>query len=321
MNGLLNPNNRLIALARDRRRPTPFLLALLLSVVVSLLAPTVGLFAIQALFFPESLYPTQEPIRAAAELVSWLVVGFGMSILFVWLWFRFFEGRSFSTLGLENRSAPGKVLRGVLLGLLIMVSIAGILAALGYANFEQEDPRIQGVAALDSVLLVAVGWAVQGSAEEIISRGWLLQTAATRYGPLVGILLSSLAFASFHLFNADITALAIVNVFLAGTFFALYALYEGSLWGVCALHATLNWAEANIFGFELYGQEMPGGVLFNLRQSGPDAFTGGGVGVGVTGGLAWTVVFVVAILVVVLLFRHREKAGKETPGGNRPDQE
>ena len=321
MNSLLSPNSRLIALARSRRRPTPFLLALLLSVVVSLLAPTVGLSAIQALFFADSPDPIQEPMRAATELVSWLVVGFGMSILFVWLWLRLFEGRSFRTLGFENRSAVGKILKGVLLGLLIMASIAGILAALGYANFEQEDPRLQGVSALDGVILVAVGWAVQGSAEEIISRGWLLQTAATRYGPPAGVLLSSLAFAFFHLFNADITALALANVLLAGTFFALYALYDGSLWGVCALHATLNWAEANIFGFELYRQEMPGGVLFNLRQSGPDAFTGGGVGVGMTGGLAWTTVFVVALTALLLLFRYRDKASKEPPSGVRRDLE
>lgn len=319
MNSLLGQNSRLIVLARHQRQQTPFLLACLLSVSISLSASTIGFLVAQSLFSPDVPDPTQEPMLSTVEFVSWLVLGFGMSILFVWLWLRLFEGRSFHTLGFENQSALSKILRGALIGLLLMAAIAGALVALGYAAFEQEDPRMQGVAALDGVLLVAVGWAVQGSAEEIVSRGWLLQTAATRYGPLAGVLLSSLLFAFLHLFNADITPLALANVFLAGIFFALYALYEGSLWGVCALHATLNWAEGNVFGFDRYGQEMPGGVLFNLRQSGPDIATGGGVGAGVTGGLAWTIVFVVALVAIISLFHYREKSGEETSGDDRCD--
>ena len=318
MNRLLDPGNRLVALARNGR-PTPVLMACLLAIFVSLFAPALGLLLVQALLFPGGPDSTQEPLLAAAAHASWLVVGYGSYILFVWLWLRSFEGRPFRTLGFERQNAPGKILRGVLLGLLMVGAVAAILAALGYADFEREDPQLQGLAALDGVLLVAVGWAVQGSAEEVVSRGWLFQTAATRYGPPAGVILSALVFSFLHVLNPGITALALTNIFLTGIFFALYALYSGSLWGVCALHATLNWTEANIFGFDLNGQELPGGVLFNLREAGPDIVTGGGVGAGITGGLAWTAVVVLAIAAIAILSFSRQKTAKITPSGNQRD--
>ena len=74
---------------------------------------------------------------------------------------------------------------------MFVVSI-GISAALGYVAFEEGDPNKQGVAALGGVLLVFLGWTIQGPAEEALFRGWLLPVIGVRYSPLLGLILSLL---------------------------------------------------------------------------------------------------------------------------------
>ena len=151
------------------------------------------------------------------------------------------------------------------------------------------------------MLFLAVGWAVQGPAEEVAFRGWVLQTLGVRLGVPAGVLLSSLGFAAMHLQVAGWTAYYLAEVFLFGLFCALYALYEGSLWGVCALHAAWNWAFANVLGLEDYGRGgVPGGTLVDLRDTSaplPGALPGGPT----TGNLAGIVVHLLAIAAVLAL--------------------
>jgi hypothetical protein len=126
-----------------------------------------------------------------------------------------------------------------------------------------------------------------------------------RYRPIWGILSSSLVFAVLHSLNPNLNPIAILNLFLFGLFTALYALYEGGLWGVFSLHTVWNWAQGNLFGFEVSGLARPVGTLFDLMEVGPDAITGGPFGP--EGGLAVTVVLVVGCGVVWWLGRKGEK--------------
>jgi len=134
----------------------------------------------------------------------------------------------------------------------------------------------------------------------------VLPTIGGRYHPLAGILISSVIFTAFHSFNPNLSPIAILNLFLFGLFTALYALTEGGLWGVFSLHSVWNWAQGNLFGFEVSGMASPGGTLFNLRETGPDVITGGSFGP--EGGLAVTAVLVISCLVVWLMARRRSAA-------------
>ncbi len=149
--------------------------------------------------------------------------------------------------------------------------------------------------------IIALGWIVQASGEELLFRGWLLQVIGARYRVWLGVLISSLLFSAAHLLNPGISPVAVVNLLLVGVFLALYALRDGSLWGVCAWHAMWNWTQGNLLGFEVSGLRTPGGTLFNLMESGPDVFTGGAFGP--EGGLAVTAVLLVGIGVLALLGR------------------
>ena len=66
-------------------------------------------------------------------------------------------------------------------------------------------------------------------------------------------------------------------------------LLESQLFGI---HAAWNWAQANLFGFEVSGLPPAGGMLFDLMEVGPDVVTGGPFGP--EGGLAVTIVLIVS---------------------------
>ena len=237
VSGLLDRNNPLIA-ATGGRPPIP---------VVPFVALAVAAFA--ALVAGPSLVaallggrpsPLEEPLWAALGLFAELVVGWGPVFLFLWVWLRFFEGRPFGTVGFPRRSGVvRKISVGILVAFLLLAAATALNAAFGGISVEREVASPAGFGALGGVLFVAVGWAVQGPAE-VAFRGWVLQTLGVRLGVPAGVLLSSLGFCAMHLQVAGWTAYYLAELFLFGLFCALYALYEGSLWGVCAFHAAWN---------------------------------------------------------------------------------
>jgi membrane protease YdiL (CAAX protease family) len=321
---LLNPNNHLFELARSGQRLPHLIVAIVLSVVFVLVAGisggTIAVFIVLALSIttgeisPETLsqLPANQGGQALAKLLMpntaleqtiFFVLSFGPIFLILWGWLALFEKRPWWTIGLEWRGAGQKYLRGLLIGLLMFIAAVGISAAFGYITFEKGNSQPQGLAALGGVLLVFLGWTVQGPAEEAISRGWLLPTIGARYSPILGVIVSSIVFAIFHSLNPNLNPIAILNLLLFGIFTALYALYEGGLWGVFSIHAVWNWAQGNVFGFEVSGGAVSGGTLFNLMEVGPDVITGGPFGP--EGGLAVTVVLVASCVVVWWLSERR----------------
>jgi membrane protease YdiL (CAAX protease family) len=230
-------------------------------------------------------------------MALFLISAFFLMYVFVGLWVYFFEKRPFWTIGYESKNALMRYGRGFLIGALLFGGAVGILSAFGTLNFEEGDPALQGTAALGGVLIVLAGWVVQGGAEEIVTRGWILPVLGARYRPWVGLAVSSLIFAGMHIFNSNLSVIAMVNLALFGVFAGLYAMREGSLWGISALHTVWNWVQGNIFGFEVSGMAAGGGTLFNLKEAGPDWLTGGAFGP--EGGLAVTLVLLLGMGIIL----------------------
>ncbi|PKN91644.1 MAG: CPBP family intramembrane metalloprotease domain-containing protein [Chloroflexi bacterium HGW-Chloroflexi-6] len=292
-------HNRLLTLARQAARLPHILIVLLLGLAIALLSQFGAIPVIMAQVFiygiSENAIDTSEmsALVSGSWMAATLLSSFAGIFLFLWLWTRFFEKRSFSSLGFELPNALIKYLRGFLIGIIIFGGAVGLLAVTGFAEIEQGNPSMQGVTALGGVLVVLAGWLVQGAAEETLTRGWMLPVLSARYKPWVGILVSSLFFAVLHSLNPNLSVIAMVNLALFGFFAAFYALREGSLWGICALHSVWNWVQGNIFGFEVSGGSFGGGTLLNLMETGPDWLTGGPFGP--EGGLAVTFVLVVGM--------------------------
>ena len=316
MTTILNPQNHLFELARTGQRLPHIALAVVMSLVFILLSQFSGgvlaLIIILLLSFsdgsvsfdnPDTLFESLLP-NTAIEQTIFLVLAFGPIFFIVWGWLVLFEKRPFWTIGLEWPGAMRKYLAGFIIGVVMFALAIGLSAGFGYIAFEQGDPQQQGVAALAAVILVLIGWLVQGAAEEVITRGWLLPVIGARYKPVWGIVISSVIFSLFHLINPNLGAIAVLNLTLFGVFAALYALYEGGLWGVFSVHSAWNWAQGNVFGFEVSGGQASGGTLLNLMEVGPDFITGGAFGP--EGGLSVTAVLVAGCLVVWILDRRKK---------------
>jgi len=299
---LFSPDNRLFALARSGRRLPPVWLAIILGTVglfVLLISGTLLGAAIANVLLPG--YDAEPAsLRAAAGQAVLLIVPFAVPVLGLWGWVRGYEGRGFASLGFASPSGGARYGRGFLLGVLSFAATVGLLAAFGLLGIEGGGTQ-GGIAALGPVLLVLAGWLVQGAAEEIVTRGWLMSVVGARSRPWVGVAVSSAVFGLLHSLNPGVNPFGVLNTVLVGVFLALYALAEGGLWGVCAWHSAWNWAQGNLFGISVSGVTPLGGSLVDFATLGPDWFTGGAYGV--EAGVVTTFVLLLGIAAILLVAR------------------
>ncbi len=308
----LAPDNQLFYLARTGRlrlpeswllrRPTLFEKVLYPAAVLlfAYLVPTLSaFFGLPFLVIPSFLPDLQQ--TAVAQFL-FLIGAFLPFFFLIWIWLWIFERRPLWTTGMEKPFLR-KYLRGLLLGLLMFTAVVGLFALFDVVTAETALTERFSPLALAGAMLIFLGWMVQGAAEELLARGFLLPVLGTRWGTLAGVIGSSLFFALLHLSNPHISTISLLNLALFGLFAALYALFEGGLWGIFAVHAIWNWAQGNLYGFAVSGLEVRDGMFFNLMEDGPDWLTGGLFGP--EGGLVVTFVLIIALLLLWAAGRRR----------------
>lgn len=240
-----------------------------------------------------------------------ILIGSFLPIFFlIWLWLRVVEQRPLWTTGM-TRPVMKPYLRGLGLGMLLFASAVLLLALLGFLEIESTNPGRGLWITLGGTMLVLFGWVIQGAAEEILVRGFLMPILSIRWGPAAGVIISSLFFSILHLLNPDLSLISLLNLFLFGLFAALYALYEGGLWGIFAIHAVWNWAQGNIFGFSVSGLDIKSTIFLDLMEAGPDWATGGLFGP--EGGVVVTLILITGISVLVTLSRRHARPALELP--------
>lgn len=236
--------------------------------------------------------PTMGAVRQDIMLIS----AFAPIIVLVWLWVRLYEKRPSGTIGLSPHKLLPRYTIGFLIGLALVIFAIVIIFISGELQINPVSPGLTGLAALAGVLLALPGWVVQGAAEEVLIRGWLMSTIGARYKPFFGLFISSLIFTAYHSLNPNFSLMAIFNLFLFGLLTGLYVLKEGSLWGVMGLHAAWNWAEGNLFGFPVSGLGFSSGSLVYLKEINPSFINGGGFGP--EGGIAVTLALLVGLIII-----------------------
>jgi len=167
---------------------------------------------------------------------------------------------------------------GVLLGIGMQTLVLIFESALGFAR--TATPRWQAgefgsLAYLIPLLLLAA------LAEEMPIRGYLFQNLTQAWGAWPALIVTSLFFASLHLFNpgahADI-AMTITGIAVAGALFCASVMLTGSLWLALGCHFAWNLFEGPIFGFPVSGQSFGSANILTQSVTGPDWFTGGSFG-------------------------------------------
>lgn len=188
---------------------------------------------------------------------------------------RWLDRRSFESLGLK---LDGRTLLDVLAGIgITFVQMGFIYAAmysLGWLTFEgfawQFDPIATVVG---SVLVFFIGFILVGWNEELLSRGYHLQTIASGLNLFWGVMISSAVFGVLHILNPGATWVSTLGIFFAGIYLAYGYLRTKQLWLSIGLHIGWNFFEGVIFGFPVSGLETY--TLTRISVHGPEIWTGG----------------------------------------------
>lgn len=191
---------------------------------------------------------------------------------------RWLDKRSFESLGLklDRRTLPD-ILAGVGITFLQMGFIYVLMLGLGWVTFEgfawEFDPInvvVTGVATF-LVVFIFVAWN-----EELLSRGYHLQTIASGTNLFWGVVISSSVFGLLHLGNPNATWVSAAGIFFAGVFLSYGYIRTKQLWLPMGLHLGWNFFEGVGFGFPVSGLDIY--ALTRITVHGPELWTGGAFG-------------------------------------------
>lgn len=208
-----------------------------------------------------------------AQILNFLVVTISVYVARRWL-----DRRTFESLGLQiNRRTMFDLLAGMGITFLQMGFIYFLMLGLGWLTFEgfawQFEPLnlvLTNVLTL-FIMLVFVGWN-----EELLLRGYHLQTIASGLNLFWGVIISSAVFGLLHIGNPNATWVSAVGIFFAGLFLAYGYLRTKQLWLPIGLHIGWNFFEGVGFGFPVSGLDMY--PLTRIQVHGPELWTGGAFG-------------------------------------------
>ena len=242
-----------------------------------------------------SLMDKTSDFRLILELLS-----FGFVLNTVFRWTRKVEKRPIRTLGFYRENCLSNLLKGFGIGLtLFLLTLLG-LVVLGQYRFESIHLNLYS---LTFVVFTIPFWILQGTAEEVVSRAWLLPQLASRTNLKLAVVISSIFFTLLHMGNSGLTPLSLVNLFLFGVAMSLYLLKTDTVWGVAGIHGAWNFAQGNLFGILVSGQPSGTSLMTFLPQGNQDWLSGGSFGI--EGSIMTSLVLL--LLIVYLAYQLKEE--------------
>jgi membrane protease YdiL (CAAX protease family) len=191
---------------------------------------------------------------------------------------RFLDKRWIESLGLKlNIQTLFDILMGIFITFLQMGLIYLLMSQLGWIAFQgfawQFDPI--GLVLKNTLLFIVIFMLVAWN-EELLSRGYHLQTIASGTNMFWGVMISSAVFGLLHLGNPGANLMSTLGIFLAGIFFAFGYLRTRQLWLPMGMHLGWNFFEGVGFGFPVSGLDIY--PLTRIQVHGPELWTGGAFG-------------------------------------------
>lgn len=240
----------------------------------------------------------------ARQELSELLVGalsLSMAILITFLYLRL-EKRSFGDIGAWfHTDWYKKLIRGSIFGITAIMIIFALmlisgLAAIRGLTIGNPSVIIMKLAAGMVLYLSSVAYA-----EELLTRGYIYHFLKTKFTLAGAVLITSLVFSLMHIFNPNVTPLALFNIFLAGIVLNLLVIRDGDIWSAVGFHFGWNYTMGIIFASPVSGGREEG--IIKLSLMGYELLTGGAFGI--EGGVICTVVL--ALLSVYLFYRNERK--------------
>jgi CAAX protease family protein len=236
-------------------------------------------------FQPAGFVSSNEILLLAIALSAPPTVG--MTLLFV----RFLDRRKLASLGVRwpegGRQAALRQLVTISFGTLAL--LGGWLALVLALPPSLAVVRLAGVSPAFTagpawwpfppgllLILLLPGFLLQGGLEEWVVRGYIYRALKDRWRPWTAALASALLFALLHAANPQVSAVALLNIVLAGLILAALVERSGSLWSATLAHGVWNFAVACLLSLPISGVRMF--HLLDVSVTGDERLTGGAFG-------------------------------------------
>lgn len=212
-------------------------------------------------------------LTRAAPLYGFMF--FAVGTMVTW---RRIHRRPLAQLGLSARGILRDYPVGVALGSAGVLASAGVAAALGGIGIDRAAATLGSMPAL--VLLG--GYCIQGFAEELLTRGYLLTRLTDVTTVPKAVAVSSLVFAVPHLpgilSSGPVAVVGLVNTVLFSALMSVLYLSRGSIWLVAAVHSAWNFMLSVVLGLTVSGGSGGRSLLPLAVVDSASAITGGSYG-------------------------------------------
>ncbi len=228
--------------------------------------------------------------------------GFGVFFVVTLLYCKLIEKRKIKSLGINKKVCDyflGAVLAILLLAVIVVVCcVTDVMSFNGFAS---------GADVLYLLALFA-GFFIQGSAEELVCRGFLLPSLLKMTSLPVAILICSTAFALPHLptvLEADpqFALIGVINLYLVSTVFSLLFILRSNIYIVCGLHSVWNFVLNGAMGLSVSGSNSNENSLLNFNVNGENILSGGVYGLEAS--IITTVALGIATVILINLYHKR----------------
>ena len=260
-------------------------------------------------------------VQALMLFTAALLAGWGCSALL--------EGLPLRSLGwARHRGWLRDLLLGSLIGIVSLLVATALAIAVGGFQFTFNPSGIS-TAVGKTLLISCLVFIPAAAAEEIVFRGYPLQTMTRAHLAWVGLILTSILFAWVHLSNPNVVpGFTLVNTTLAGIWLGVAYLRTRSLWFPLGIHWSWNWMMGAVLGLPVSGiEKLTPEPLLRATDAGPAWLTGGTYGI--EGGAACTIALVLSTIFIwrtrlisatdeMMLLTNHENPKKQPPAVYQP---
>lgn len=208
--------------------------------------------------FSDQLTSFQHLIISAFDLLA---------VATITVYFLRIEAIPWRSIGLRfnvKQAVQGFILGGIFIALVFFIFILTDQVEVKQAPFNLRELGIISV----FLFLAALS-------EELMFRAYFMNMMEKHLNKFWSIILSSILFSLFHIFNPNLSLIAMIEIFAAGVVMAYAYAQTKSIWFVTVLHFSWNYAQT-MLGFNVSGQDFYS--LYDFTMLKQNIITGGDFG-------------------------------------------
>jgi membrane protease YdiL (CAAX protease family) len=192
--------------------------------------------------------PNTRVIEPSLGIFSLGIIELLVTIATTALFWHVFEKRNWSQLGVRLEQTWSRYL---LVGVCVAVALSAVLF---FTGFTVGWVEITGISFdTERLIFTLVFLLVMASAEELLFRGYILQSLERSSGMIMGVAVSSFLYGLMHLGNPEADLMAFIGIVAHGIFLCIIFLASRSLWLPIGFHWMWNVAQGVVFGLPVSG--------------------------------------------------------------------